>query len=131
MAFDHPSSTRPDLDLLRARLSGDATAETRAADALHETPGRAAGRVAAWSLGRAGDIIARYARRPVQLGSAGTPATVQERQILMVLDALVDGDIDLARDGARFLVRADAVDLLIDRLGPASRAVAGLTAKAA
>lgn len=131
MAFDTALSPRPDLDLVRARLSGDADAEVRAAEVLHETPGRAAGRVAAWSLGRAGDVIARYARRPVRLGEPGAPATVPERQILMILDALAADDAKLAREGARFLVRPDAVDLLIDRLTPASRAVAGLSAQAA
>ena len=131
MAFDAQTPARPDFDLIRARLSGDAEAEARAASSLHERPGRAAGRVAAWSLGRAAEIIARHARRPVRLGEEAAPATVQERQILMILDAIAQGDDALARDGARFLVQPNAVKRLIERLTPASRAVAGLKASAA
>mgnify|MGYP006280103925 CR=1 FL=1 len=131
MAFDPAPRDRLDLDLIRARLGGDADAYDRAVAALHERPGRAAGRVAAWSLGRAADMIARYARRPIRLGAESAPATVQERQILMILDAIAGGDDALARDGARFLVQPNAVELLIERLTPASRAVAGLKASAA
>ncbi|MFP4519327.1 MAG: hypothetical protein ACLFQ5_07725 [Oceanicaulis sp.] len=109
------------LDVLRARLSGDGDAYDAAAATLHEQPGRAAGRVAAWSLARAADMLASQARRPVRLGAIGGPPTPPESQMLSIITALSRGDLHTARRRAEFLVRPAGVDPLLERLSPAAK----------
>ncbi len=111
------------LDLFRAFAQGDeATIET-AASRLNNRPGRAAGRVTAWSVRRASDMLQRGARRPVRFGAPGAAPTAHECSILEVLFALARGETEAARRHAQWLVRGDTVDRFVERLSPAAESL--------
>ena len=112
------------LDLFRALPQGDDEAIDTASDRLNARPGRAAGRVTAWSVRRASDLLQHGARRPVRFGRPGEAPTMHECSILEVLFALARGDEDSARRHALWLVRADMADRFVERLSPAAETLA-------
>jgi len=118
-----PAPVHPALDVWRARFHADSDAEALARTRLQEQPGRAAGRVAAWSLSRAFDALFRSARRQPAFAAPGDAPTLFERQLVMILDALGRDDDALARAGAEFVLRQEGVEAFLERLRPAARAL--------
>jgi hypothetical protein len=75
---------------------------------------RAAGRVASWSLTRCCGVLRRQAAAPIRFAAPGTGEPVpHERSFLAVLAALDEGNRELARAHARWLVRPGGVDPLL------------------
>ena len=114
------------LSLLRAVWAGGADA--RAAEAsLGACPGRAAGRVAAWSLCRALTALRTGARRPVRIGEGLAPSP-DERVLLEAARRVAAGEEEAATEGLRWLVRASHAADLAARLRDVAGVVHGYAA---
>lgn len=111
---------------LRAAWIGGA-AQDASATSLAACPGRAEGRVAAWSLGKAAGVLAYAARRPLVIGQGLAPSA-DERQALRTARALAANDWRAAEDAALWLVRREAVPALAQAFAPAACALHGRAA---
>ncbi|MEO0784382.1 MAG: hypothetical protein AAFY10_01700 [Pseudomonadota bacterium] len=111
---------KPALELLRASWRGDSDQIEAARAALEVSPGRARGRVAGWAITRAVEGLRRWSRRGFRAGETGAEPTPHERSVLAVCEALREGDLDLARQYARWLVSNDGLDRFIERISPAA-----------
>lgn len=109
------------LRYLRALAAGDESAIDDAKNALRDCPGRAAGRVAAWSLARTFEALRRYARRPLRWGVAGEAPTPHERSLFNVAAALAKGDENAARAAAQWIATPQGENALLQRLAPAAQ----------
>jgi hypothetical protein len=114
---------------LRAAIAGGAAADASEA-ALAQWPGRAEGRVAAWSFSRAATILRRAGRRAVTVGQGLAP-TADEAALLRVVRCLTERDWQGAEDAALWLVRRDAARDLAQALAPATCAYGPAYGKAA
>ena len=108
------------IDHFRARWFGeDERALGRSADALMNSPGRAQGRVADWSLCRMAAVLQRGARRPLDIAPVGTAQlTANERSLLAILDALSEGDDALAARHAEWLVAPSSLRAFLSATAP-------------
>lgn len=102
---------------LRAQASGDEALVCRSKQALAEEPGRAAGQVAAWALGRTVAHLRRFARRGWRL-EGGVMPSAQEARLLTMIRAIHAYDYNAARQAAEWIVRSEEVDALVDRASP-------------
>lgn len=110
------------LDHFRAHWTMRHEEAERTAKALREKPGRAAGRIAAWSIARIADYLRRHARKPLIVGEPGDAPTPHEEALLLLLVDLNAGRSDIAKMRAAWLVPPYAVPGLFSRAEP----VAGL-----
>ena len=114
------------LSLLRAAWDGEAG--QRAAEAsLRAEPGRAAGRVAAWSLRRSVEALRCGARRPLAVGTALAPSA-DEQCLVLAARCLARGDHADAAETLRWLARTPFAAEVADRLTEAACAVHGYAA---
>ena len=98
------------IDEFRARWQGQCSAGA---------PCRAAGKVAAWSLGRMCQVLQRGSARPLRIAERGAHSpTPHELALLSTYNALAAGEDDLAREHARWLVRGDFVGALLRAMEP-------------
>ncbi|MEO1041390.1 MAG: hypothetical protein AAFX52_03790 [Pseudomonadota bacterium] len=86
-------------------------------DALAQEPGRAAGRVACWSLERSADFLRRFGRRPLNNEVSLAPSALEVR-LVDVVRALKGHDRAKASRAALWLVPERHVAGLLDRLAP-------------
>jgi hypothetical protein len=102
---------------LRAQ-AGDCCRQREASRvALADDPGRAAGRVLAWSIGRTVTQVQRFGRRSFEPGSSLTPNPTEAR-MLRIVRALSQGDREAAGREAEWLVGQGFVADLLDRMAP-------------
>lgn len=102
---------------LRAHASGECCRMNASKEALTEEPGRAAGRVASWSIDRTLAVIQRSGRRGFGMSDSLVP-TPQEKRLLDVVRSLADYDRESAAEAALWLVPKREVPSLLDRLAP-------------
>ncbi|MEO1657303.1 MAG: hypothetical protein AAFR65_06240 [Pseudomonadota bacterium] len=101
----------------RAVTSGDAFNREATKDALALEPGRAAGRVACWSLERSAEFLRRFGRRPLDRKNRMVPSSLEQR-LVEVVRALKTHDRSRASQAALWLVPERHVAGLLDRLAP-------------
>ena len=114
------------LSLFRAAWSGGAAFEAAEAS-LRAEPGRAAGRVAAWSLGRAAAALGQGARRPLCVGRTLAPSA-DERRLIAAARHLSVGQEDAASQTLAWLARAPFAGIAADRLSEGACAAYGCAA---
>ena len=119
-------TTQDDLLALHHLRAAWAGGERRIASgaALAAHPGRAEGRVAHWSFGRAASVLGAAARRRLVIAEGIVPSA-DERQLLRVMRALAEGDRRGAEAASLWLVRRDATAELAQALSPAACALHG------
>ena len=101
------------LTLFRAAWIGGP--DRAAAEAsLRVEPGRAAGRVAAWSLHRAAEALRRGARRRLVIGEGLAPSA-DERRLMLAARQVARGE-EGAAETLRWLARAPFAGEAADRL---------------
>lgn len=101
----------------RAITSGNADDRRASKDALAQEPGRAAGRVACWSLERSAEFLRRFGRRPLNTTMHLVPSA-SETRLVDVIRALKGHDRAKASCAALWLVPERHVAGLLDRLAP-------------
>ncbi len=101
----------------RAFVSNDAAEREASQDALAFEPGRAAGKVAGWSLERTTDYLRRFGRRPLSQEGQMVPSTFETR-VIEVVRALKAHDRVRAGRAALWLVPERHVTTLLDRIAP-------------
>ncbi|MEM9286050.1 MAG: hypothetical protein AAGA39_09215 [Pseudomonadota bacterium] len=101
----------------RALTSSHEAERQASKDALAFEPGRAAGRVASWSLERSGEFLRRFGRRPLVLSARIVPSALETR-LVEVVRALKAHDRSRAAQAALWLVPERHVAGLLDRLAP-------------
>ena len=114
------------LSLFRAAWTGG-PALREAEASLRATPGRAAGRVAGWSLTRAAEALRRGARRSLRIGGTLTPSA-DEQRLVLACRALAAGDDEAARETLRWLAAPGDAGRAAERLAPAACALYGYAA---
>lgn len=112
------------LDFARARAFGFEAGEREALEALWENPGRAAGKVTAWSLERALISLQRHMRRPIFQVPGDHDASRLEDAFLQLVDCLGHGRSDEARRRAVFLIKPQGVETFLSALTPAANSLA-------
>ncbi|MFC3301753.1 hypothetical protein [Parvularcula lutaonensis] len=105
------------LSHLRAHGCDCALRRERSKEALAAEPGRAAGRVAGWALGRTLDHLQRFGRRGWSVSDSIVP-TAQEHRLIQVIRALAAYDYEGAKQAALWLVPEREVAALLDRAAP-------------
>ena len=113
------------LFLFRAVWAGEPD-QAVAEASLRAEPGRAAGRVAAWSLRRAAEALRRGARRRLVIGEGLVPSA-DERRLMLAARQAASGDADAA-DTLRWLARAPFAGEVADRLTEVACAAYGYAA---
>jgi hypothetical protein len=104
---------------LRAAWAGDSELRERVRRVFFETPGRAEGRVADWSVDRVCGFLRRDSRRRLAFGDAtACELTGDERQLMSLLDSLRNGRDETARMQAQWLVKPGKIPGLVERLRP-------------
>lgn len=104
---------------VRARWHGDEEQWHRLQQSFAEYPGRAAGRVACWAIKRCVEILRTYGRRELAIGRCDEPQlSFDETHLVDILCLLQRGDGYRARQRARWLVHAAAINRLIERIEP-------------
>ena len=107
------------IDHFRAHWFGDDAQIAASQKVLGECPGRAAGRVAAWSFARSACFLRRNSRRPLQVMAVGSATmTPHESGLLHIAERLREGCEAEARQHALWFVKGSAVDGLLARLKP-------------
>ncbi|MEM1087464.1 MAG: hypothetical protein AAGH90_07025 [Pseudomonadota bacterium] len=112
------------LDFARARSFGFEAGERESLEALWERPGRAAGKVTAWSLERALICLQRHARRPIFQAPGDHDASPLETAFLQTMQCLGASDMDEARRRATFLIKPDGIETFLSALTPAATSLA-------
>jgi hypothetical protein len=104
---------------LRAAWHADPQQRRRVREIFCETPGRAEGRVADWSVDRVCGFLRRDSRRRLTLGEGSAcELTGDERQLMGLLESLRNGRDETARMQAQWLVKPARIAGLIERLRP-------------
>ena len=114
------------LYLLRGAWAGGAD-RAAAEGSLRAEPGRAAGRVAAWSLRRAVASLGQGARRRLIVGESLAPSA-DERRLIAAARQLSQGEARAAEDTLAWLVRAPFAGLVADALREGACAAYGYAA---
>jgi hypothetical protein len=113
----------------RAHLSGDQARRARSCEALADDPGRAAGRVLGWALGRSASVITQGGRRALKPADSMVPSA-EEKHFLRMVRALADRDDETARSAALWLVPKGWTGSLLDRAMPLASFYTGSPAAA-
>ncbi|MEM1380399.1 MAG: hypothetical protein AAGH41_07235 [Pseudomonadota bacterium] len=111
--------TQDDLLLLhhlRAHACGGTCLEA-SKKSLSQDPGRAAGRVLSWSLGRVASHLAKFGRRSWRCGDGLVP-TPQEARTLVMIRSLAQYNRQAAENAALWLVSRKEVTTLLERAAP-------------
>ncbi|MEM7492528.1 MAG: hypothetical protein AAF296_04055 [Pseudomonadota bacterium] len=112
------------LNFARARAFGFEAGERDALEALWENPGRAAGKVTAWSLERSLICLQRHMRRPIFQVPGDHETSRLEDAFLELVDSLGHGHTDEARRRAAFLIKPQGVETFLSALTPAANSLA-------
>ncbi|MEM9840324.1 MAG: hypothetical protein AAF830_14365 [Pseudomonadota bacterium] len=104
------------LNHLRAHACGGKCFD-QSRQALSQEPGRAAGRVLSWSLGRVAAHVKRFGRKGWRCGKGMVP-TGQETRVLGMVRALAAFDQPAAEAAALWLVPRGEVATLLERAMP-------------
>ena len=112
------------LNYARARAFGFEAGERDALEALWESPGRAAGKVTAWSLDRALICLQRHMRRPIFQVPGDHETSRLEEAFLELIDSLGHGRTEEARGRATFLIKPQGVEPFLSALMPAANSLA-------
>lgn len=119
-----PSSQHKVLRFLRALARGEDDAAQAIERDLFLSPGRAAGRVTAWSIRRTVQRLLTDGRRRFRFGLPGEAATLHETALLTLLEDLSAGRDAHARLRAEWLVPTHKATSLLQTAQPAAVALA-------